>query len=50
MVSRQNTNIVLIIKSWYPSVKHECKNTIENVGLFELSPFSKYEIKGTKSL
>jgi 4-methylaminobutanoate oxidase (formaldehyde-forming) len=34
---------------WYPSVEHECKNTIENVGLFELSPFSKYEIKGEKA-
>ncbi|MDA7577449.1 FAD-dependent oxidoreductase [Candidatus Pelagibacter sp.] len=33
-------------QNWYPSVKYECKNTITNVGLFELSPFSKYEIKG----
>jgi 4-methylaminobutanoate oxidase (formaldehyde-forming) len=33
-------------QNWYQSVKHESKNTIENVGLFELSPFSKYEIKG----
>jgi 4-methylaminobutanoate oxidase (formaldehyde-forming) len=33
-------------QNWYPSVEKECKNTIENVGLFELSPFSKYEIKG----
>jgi glycine cleavage system aminomethyltransferase T len=37
-------------QNWYPSVEHECKNTIENVGLFELSPFSKYEIKGRKSI
>ena len=36
-------------QNWYPSVKFECKNTIENVGLFELSPFSKYEIKGVKA-
>ena len=36
-------------QNWYPSVEHECKNTIKNVGLFELSPFSKYEIKGKKS-
>ena len=35
-------------QNWYPSVEYECKNTIENVGLFELSPFSKYEIKGDK--
>ena len=33
-------------QNWYPSVEKECKNTIENVGLFELSPFSKYEVKG----
>ncbi|MDB4279893.1 FAD-dependent oxidoreductase [bacterium] len=35
-------------QNWYPSVEFECKNTLENVGLFELSPFSKYEIKGGK--
>jgi 4-methylaminobutanoate oxidase (formaldehyde-forming) len=33
-------------QNWYPSVEKECKNVIENVGLFELSPFSKYEIRG----
>jgi len=36
-------------QNWYPSVEHESKNTIKNVGLFELSPFSKYEIKGEKA-
>ena len=36
-------------QNWYPSVEFECKNTIENVGLFELSPFSKYEIKGVNA-
>ncbi|WP_435090934.1 FAD-dependent oxidoreductase [Candidatus Pelagibacter bacterium nBUS_30] len=36
-------------QNWYPSVEYECKNVIENVGLFELSPFSKYEIKGDKA-
>jgi len=35
-------------QNWYPSVTYECKNTVENVGLFELSPFSKYEVKGKK--
>jgi len=35
-------------QNWYPSTEQECKNTIENVGLFELSPFSKYEVKGEK--
>jgi len=33
-------------QNWYPSVQYETKNTIENVGLYELSPFSKYEIRG----
>ncbi len=36
-------------QNWYPSVERECKNTVENVGLFELTPFSKYEIKGEKA-
>ena len=33
-------------QNWYPSVEFETKNTSVNVGLYELSPFSKYEIKG----
>ena len=33
-------------QNWYPSVEYECKNTVKNVGLFELTPFSKYEVKG----
>jgi glycine cleavage system aminomethyltransferase T/glycine/D-amino acid oxidase-like deaminating enzyme len=33
-------------QNWYASVEFETKNTIINVGLYELSPFSKYEIKG----
>jgi 4-methylaminobutanoate oxidase (formaldehyde-forming) len=36
-------------QNWYPSVKFESNNTIKNVGLFELSPFSKYEIRGKKA-
>jgi len=36
-------------QNWYSSVEQECKNTVENVGLFELSPFTKYEIKGEKA-
>ncbi|MDA9186915.1 aminomethyltransferase family protein, partial [Candidatus Pelagibacter sp.] len=36
-------------QNWYPSADYECRNTIENVGLYELSPFSKYEIKGEKA-
>ena len=33
-------------QNWYPAVEFETKNTITNVGLYELTPFSKYEIKG----
>ena len=36
-------------QNWYPSAKYESQNTIKNIGLFELSPFSKYEIKGEKA-
>jgi 4-methylaminobutanoate oxidase (formaldehyde-forming) len=36
-------------QNWYPSVEQECKNTTESVGLFELTPFSKYEIRGEKA-
>jgi glycine cleavage system aminomethyltransferase T/glycine/D-amino acid oxidase-like deaminating enzyme len=36
-------------QNWYPSVEYESKNTVKNVGLFELSPFSKYEINGEKA-
>jgi 4-methylaminobutanoate oxidase (formaldehyde-forming) len=32
-------------QNWYPSVKFETKNTIENIGLFDLTPFSKFELK-----
>jgi 4-methylaminobutanoate oxidase (formaldehyde-forming) len=37
-------------QNFYPSVEFETKNTINNVGLYELSPFSKYEIKGEMAL
>ena len=33
-------------QNWYSSVEYETKNTTSNVGLYELTPFSKYEIKG----
>ena len=32
-------------QSWYPSAEYETNNTIKNVGLFDLTPFSKFEIK-----
>ena len=31
-------------QNWYPSAEYESKNTIKNVGLFDLTPFSKFEI------
>jgi len=33
-------------QNWYPSVEYETKNTKENVGLFDLTAFSKFELKG----
>ena len=32
-------------QNWYPSAEFETKNTRENVGLFDLTPFSKFELK-----
>ncbi len=36
-------------QSWYPSVEYETGNTIKNVGLFDLTPFSKFELKSDKA-
>ena len=36
-------------QNWYPSVEFETKNTRENVGLFDLTAFSKYDLKGEKT-
>ena len=36
-------------QNWYPSVEKETKNTKKNVGLFDLSPFSKFDLIGEKS-
>ncbi len=36
-------------QNWYPAVEYETSNTIKNVGLFDLSPFSKFEIKSDKA-
>ena len=33
-------------QNWYPAVKFETKNARENVGLFDLTAFSKYDLKG----
>ncbi len=36
-------------QNWYPSVEYETNNTLNNVGLFDLTPFSKFEIKSSKA-
>ena len=33
-------------QNWYPAVKHETINARKNVGLFDLSSFSKFDLKG----
>jgi glycine cleavage system aminomethyltransferase T/glycine/D-amino acid oxidase-like deaminating enzyme len=36
-------------QNWYPSVEYETNNTLTNVGLYDLSPFSKFEIKSERA-
>ncbi len=36
-------------QNWYPAVEYETSNTIKNIGLFDLTPFSKFEIKSDKA-
>ena len=36
-------------QDWYPSAEFETKNTKKNVGLFDLTAFSKFEIKAKKA-
>ena len=36
-------------QNWYPAVEYESSNTINNCGLFDLTPFSKFEIKSDKA-
>ncbi len=36
-------------QNWYPAVEYETNNTINNVGLFDLTPFSKFEIKSDQA-
>ena len=35
-------------QNWYPAVEFETKNARSNVGLFDLTAFSKYDLKGEK--
>ncbi len=36
-------------QNWYPSVEYETYNTIKNVGLYDLTAFSKFDIKSEKA-
>ena len=36
-------------QNWYPSAKHETINARKNVGLFDFSTFSKFDLKGVKT-
>jgi 4-methylaminobutanoate oxidase (formaldehyde-forming) len=36
-------------QNWYPSAEYETNNTVKNVGLFDLTPFSKFEIKSDRA-
>ena len=49
MVKNLSINTVIIYQNWYPSAEYETNNTIKNVGLFDLTPFSKFEIKSEKA-
>ncbi len=33
-------------QNWYPSAEFETTNTRKNIGLFDLTPFAKFELKG----
>jgi len=35
--------------NWYPAVEFETKNARKNVGVFDLTAFSKYDLKGQKT-
>ncbi len=35
-------------QNWYPAVEFETKNARKNIGLFDLTAFSKYDLKGEK--
>ena len=36
-------------QNWYPFVEYETANTRKNIGLFDLTPFAKYELKGKQA-
>ena len=36
-------------QNWYPAVEYETSNTLNNLGLYDLTPFSKFEIKSDQA-
>ncbi len=44
-----NYNYSFNYQNWYPSAKHETINARKNVGLFDFSTFSKFDLKGEKT-
>ena len=36
-------------QNWFPSAEYETKNCRQNLGLFDLTPFTKFEMKGEKA-
>ena len=46
MVNKAEYEYSYNYQNWYPSAEFETKNARENIGLFELTPFSKYDLKG----
>jgi len=36
-------------QNWYPSVEYETRNTRKNIGLFDLTPFAKFDLKGSQA-
>ena len=36
-------------QNWYPSAEYETKNTVKNIGLYDLTPFSKFDIISEKA-
>ena len=44
-IKNNNYNYSYNYQNWYPSAEYETKNCRKNVGIFDLTPFSKFELK-----
>ncbi len=49
IIKNQNLKYSYNYQNWYPAVEFETKNARKNVGLFDLTAFSKYDLKGQKN-